>query len=195
MEEIFNDLFIPTLAFAQEELDRGRITKINDHFIKDMMRELIVRIGDRAAEVKAPAPRVVAASIAGERLSLGTLMLTQLLRVEGYLADFLTDLDGQEVISYVEQAKPVAVFVSCSRKANLEAGYEMLGLLAAGFPGLFVIAGGSAFSADEANTLSAGASYVPHALTSAKDEILRELRRSRRRTGRTIINNPSTVTT
>ena len=88
----------------------------------------------------------------------------------------------------------MAVFVSCSRKANLEAGYEMLGCWRRGFPGLFVIAGGSAFSADEANTLSAGATYVPHALTSAKDEILRELRRSRRRTGRTIVNNPSTVT-
>ncbi|MEO8217183.1 MAG: AI-2E family transporter [Acidobacteriota bacterium] len=196
LEATFNDLFIPTLAFAQEELQRERITKINDNFIKDTTRELIVRIGDRAAMVQATNPRVVAAPVAGERLSLGTLMLTQLLRGEGYRADYMTDLDAQEVRSYVEQAHPAAVFVSCSRKDNLELGYELLGILSSQFPGLVLIAGGSAFTSDDEKTTSAGATYVPRSLSAAKEDILREIRRSRRRTGKTSLSHsPSAVST
>ena len=59
MEEMFNDLFIPTLTFAQEELDRKRITQAHDHFIKDVVRELIIRFGDRNAGTPDPTKHIV----------------------------------------------------------------------------------------------------------------------------------------
>ena len=96
MEEMFSDLFIPTLTFAQEELDRKRITPANDHFIKDVIRELIIRYGDRNAGPADSERHIVAVSVAGERLSLGTLMLTQLLREEGFAIDYFTDLPDAE---------------------------------------------------------------------------------------------------
>ncbi len=153
MEEMFNDLFIPTLTFAQEELDRKRITQAHDHFIKDVIRELIIRFGDRNAGTPDPLKHIVAVSVAGERLSLGTLMLTQLLRSEGYRADYFTDLPEQELVAFINEVKPEAVFVSCANMSHLEQGYALLQLLSANFPELGIVAGGSAFSRDKGKTL------------------------------------------
>ncbi|HYI07449.1 MAG TPA: AI-2E family transporter [Thermoanaerobaculia bacterium] len=184
MEEMFTDLFIPTLTFAQEELDRKRITQAHDHFIKDVVRELIVRFGDRNAGTPNPERHIVAVSVAGERLSLGTLMLTQLLRSEGYTSDYFTDLPEQELVAFINEVKPEAVFVSCAHPDHVEQGYALLQLLSANFPDLAIVAGGSGFSRDRARTLAAGATYVPSTLKEAKDDFLGQRRGARRKSGR-----------
>lgn len=184
MEEMFTDLFIPTLSFANEELDRRRITQAHDHFIKDVIRELIVRFGDRNAGTPDPAKHIVAVSVAGERLSLGTLMLTQLLRSEGYTADYFTDLPEQELVAFINEVKPEAVFVSCTNNDHVESGYAMLQLLAANFPDLGIVAGGSAFSRDRGRSLSSGATYVPSTLKEAKEDFLAQRKGARRKSGR-----------
>ncbi|HEX7829651.1 MAG TPA: AI-2E family transporter [Thermoanaerobaculia bacterium] len=184
MEEMFTELYIPTLTFAQEELDRRRITQAHDHFIKDVIRELIVRFGDRNAGTPDPAKHIVAVSVAGERLSLGTLMLTQLLRSEGYTADYFTDLPEQELVAFINEVKPEAVFVSCTNKDHVEQGYAMLQLLSANFPDLGIVAGGSAFSRDRGRTLSSGATYVPSTLKEAKEDFLAQRKGARRKSGR-----------
>jgi predicted PurR-regulated permease PerM len=186
MEEMFSDLFIPTLTFAQEELDRKRITSANDHFIKDVIRELIIRFGDRNAGVPDPERHIVAVSVAGERLSLGTLMLTQLLREEGFSIDYFTDLPDAELISFVNEVKPEAVFVSCTNPDHLEAGYGLLQLIAASFVDLMIGAGGSAFARDRSKTLAAGATYVPTTLTEAKEDFLTRRKAARRKISRSI---------
>jgi len=185
MEEMFTDLFIPTLTFAQEELDRKRITQAHDHFIKDVIRELIIRFGDRNAGTPDPAKHIVAVSVAGERLSLGTLMLTQLLRTEGYTADYFTDLPEPELIAFINEVKPEAVFLSCTNTDHLGQGYAMLQLLNANFPELAIVAGGSAFSRDRQKTLKSGASYVPSTLKEAKEDFIAQRRGARKKSGRT----------
>jgi predicted PurR-regulated permease PerM/methanogenic corrinoid protein MtbC1 len=184
MEEMFTDLFIPTLTFAQEELDRKRITQAHDHFIKDVVRELIIRFGDRNAGTPDPTKHIVAVSVAGERLSLGTLMLTQLLRTEGYTADYFTDLPEPELIAFINEVKPEAVFVSCTNPDHLGQGHAMLQLLNANFPELAIVAGGSAFSRDRQKTLKAGASYVPSTLKEAKEDFIAQRRGARKKSGR-----------
>ena len=182
MEATFNNLVIPTLSFAAEELGRGRVTKVNDHFIKDVTRELIIRLGDRNAPVaESSAPQLMAVSVAGERLSLGTLMLAQLFRAEGYIIEVLTDLSDADLLEYVREVRPAAVMLSCSNPKHLNQGFDLLSLLRLDFADLLVSAGGSAFAADESQTLKAGASYVPKNLTEAKEHLLRELRRSKRK--------------
>jgi predicted PurR-regulated permease PerM len=186
MEEMFSDLFIPTLTFAQEELDRKRITPANDHFIKDVIRELIIRYGDRNAGVPDSERHIVAVSVAGERLSLGTLMLTQLLREEGFSIDYFTDLPDQELLSFIDEVMPEAVFVSCTNTDHLQAGHGLLQLLAATFHELTIVAGGSAFSRERTKTLSAGATYVPTTLTEAKEDFLTRRKAARRKSSRSI---------
>src|SRR5215212_9972634 len=186
MEEMFTDLFIPTLTFAQEELDRKRITQAHDHFIKDVVRELIIRFGDRNAGTPDPAKHIVAVSVAGERLSLGTLMLTQLLRSEGYTADYFTDLPEQELVAFINEVKPEAVFVSCANMSHLEQGHALLQLLSANFPDLAIIGGGSAFSRDRPRTIAAGATYVPSTLKEAKEDFLQRRKGVRRKSGRSM---------
>jgi len=186
MEEMFSDLFIPTLTFAQEELDRKRITPANDHFIKDVIRELIIRYGDRNAGVADTERHIVAVSVAGERLSLGTLMLTQLLREEGFSIDYFTDLPDAELLSFIGEVMPEAVFVSCTNADHLDAGHGLVQLLAASFPDLMIVAGGSAFSRDRAKTLAAGATYVPSTLTEAKEDFLTRRKAARKKSARSI---------
>ncbi|HSP13863.1 MAG TPA: AI-2E family transporter [Thermoanaerobaculia bacterium] len=172
MEEMFSDLFIPTLTFAQEELERKRITPAHDHFMKDVIRELIIRFGDRNAGTPDPQRHIVAVSVAGERLSLGTLMLTQLLRSEGYSVDYFTDLPDPELVAFINEVKPEAVFISCSNHDHTEQGYALLRLLAENFTELIIVAGGSGFARDRAKTLAAGATYVPSTLSEAKEDFL-----------------------
>ncbi|HEX8172147.1 MAG TPA: AI-2E family transporter [Thermoanaerobaculia bacterium] len=184
MDEMFTDLFIPTLTFAQEELDRKRITQAHDHFIKDVVRELIIRFGDRNAGTPDPERHIVAVSVAGERLSLGTLMLTQTLRSDSYSVDYFTDLPEQELVAFINEVKPEAVFVSCSNPDHLEQGYALLQLLSANFPELAIVAGGSAFSRDRSRSLAAGATYVPTTLKEAKEDFLAQRKGARRKSGR-----------
>ncbi|HEX7151471.1 MAG TPA: AI-2E family transporter [Thermoanaerobaculia bacterium] len=186
MEEMFTDLFIPTLSFAQEELERKRITVAHDHFIKDVIRELIIRFGDRNAGKPDPERHIVAVSVAGERLSLGSLMLTQLLRSEQYSVDYFTDLPEQELVAFINEVKPEAVFVSCSNPDHLEQGYELLQLLATAFPELMIVAGGSAFSRDRSRTLASGATYVPSTLKETKEDFLTRRKGGRRKSGRSL---------
>ena len=187
MEEMFTDLFIPTLTFAQEELERKRITPAHDHFIKDVIRELIIRFGDRNAGTADPNRHIVAVSVAGERLSLGTLMLTQLLREEGYAVDYFTDLPDEELLAFVTEVKPEAVFVSCTNPDHVNIGYALIQLINEKFPDLMIVAGGSAFARDRQTTLAAGATYVPSTLTEAKDDFLSQRKISRRsKTGRSM---------
>lgn len=186
MEEMFTALFIPTLTFAQEELERRRITPAHDHFIKDVIRELIIRYGDRNAATPDPERHIVAVSVAGERLSLGTLMLTQLLRSEGYAVDYFTDLPDEELVAFISEVTPEAVFVSCSNADHLETGYALLQLLSSNFPDLMIVAGGSAFASDRDRTMAAGGTYIPTTLVEAKDDFLNRRRGSRRKTARSL---------
>jgi predicted PurR-regulated permease PerM len=185
MEEVFTDLFIPTLTFAAEELERKRITQANDHFIKDVTRELIIRLGDRNASVSEPPRHIVAVSVAGERLSLGTLMLTQVLRSEGYIADYFTELPEDELIAFVREVNPAALFISCSNNSHVEQGYTLISTIADSFMDLPIFAGGSGFTSDRTRTLEAGASYVPSTLAEAREEFLTH-KRGRRRPSRSI---------
>ena len=186
MEEMFIDLFIPTLTFAQEELDRKRITPAHDHFIKDVIRELIIRFGDRNAGTPDPARHIVAVSVAGERLSLGTLMFTQLLREEGFSIDYFTDLPDDELLAFITEVNPEAVFVSCTNSDHVNIGYALIQLINEKFPELLIVAGGSAFARDRQTTLSAGATYVPTTLAEAKEDFLTRRKAVRKKSGRSM---------
>src|SRR5687768_4969518 len=115
---------------------------------------------------------MVAVSVPGEALSLGTLMLTQLLRSEGYSVDYFTDLPDPELIAFISEVNPEAVFISCSHNEHLDAGYTLLQLVATNFPDLAIVAGGSGFARDRNRTLDAGATYVPSNLAEAKEDFL-----------------------
>jgi hypothetical protein len=186
MEDMFTELFIPTLTFAQEEIERKRISPAHDHFIKDVVRELIIRFGDRNAGTPDPERHIVAVSVSGERLSLGTLMLTQLLRSEGYSVDYFTDLPDPELVAFIDEVKPEAVFISCSNPDHLDAGYSLLQLLASHFPDLVIVAGGSGFARDRTKSIAAGATYVPSTLAEAKEDFLLRRKGARRKGTRSI---------
>ena len=176
MEQTFEELFIPTLTFASEELQRGRITRVHDHFIKDTIRELIVRLGDRNATLDLSLPRIVAVSVARERLSLGTLMLSELLRSDGRAVDYFTDLTDEEVIAYLEEARADALLVACSNPDHLDDGLRLLRIVRERFPDLTIMAGGSAFSDNPQLARQSGATFVPTSLAETRSRLGRRRR-------------------
>ncbi len=182
MEAAFAELFLPALTFASEECERARITPAQDHLIKDQIRELIGRLGDRNAAEAEGASRIVVTSVGGERISLGTLMLAELLRAEAWSVDAFTDLGSRELVYYIREAQPDAIFVSCSRPERLEAGFSLLRELRAEFTDRMILAGGSAFTSDPAGAKNAGASYVQTSLEEAKNAVMNEAKRRRRMT-------------
>lgn len=182
MEMTFNEIFIPTLSFAAEEVSRLRISKVQHHFIRDVIRELSTRLGDRNAAAADPTKRVVAMAVAGERLSQGTTMLTQLLRVEGYTVDYLAEILEGEMLAYLSEVNPDGVFVSCSSRDHRDQGMALLQHIAERVPDAVIVSGGTVFAEDPEATLRAGATFVPASLTDGKEEFLRVVRRGRRRT-------------
>jgi len=90
------------------------------------------------------------------------------------------------LISFITEVKPEAVFVSCANMDHLDAGYELLQALAAHFPDLLIVAGGSAFARDRERTVAAGATFVPTTLGEAKDDFLNRHRGARKKTGRSL---------
>jgi predicted PurR-regulated permease PerM len=178
MEDTFNEIFTPTLTFANEELQRKRITRAHDHFIKDTIRELIIRLGDRNAEIDPEGPRMIAASVGGERLSLGTLMLSQLARSTGWSVDMFTDLEPIELREFAAETRPALIAISCSNVNRLSDGYELLKTVRDGHPDVRILATGSAFAQNEREAKAAGASVVPTSLEQGFAEIGR-MRRHR----------------
>ncbi len=174
MEAAFSELFLPALGFASEECERERITAAQDHLIKDQIRELIGRLGDRNAAVVEGSQRIVATSVGGERISLGTLMLVEMFRAEGWAIDVFTDLAPAELIHYIRDAQPDAIFVSCSSAERLAIGFALLSDLRREYPDRMILAGGSAFGADPAGAKAAGASHVQSALQDAKAAVMAE---------------------
>ena len=181
MPNAFTELFIPALTFALDELSTGRINKAQDHFIKDVIREAIIRIGDRNQKVVEPGERLVAASVAHERVSLGTTMLAQLMRAEGYAIDYFTDLSAAELTAFIEEFQPSAVMISCSGGNHLQEGLGTLRMLRARFPDVVLLAGGSAFAAHPDHAIGAGATLVATELHEARNALMSEMRQSKKR--------------
>lgn len=179
MVRTFEDLFTPTLGFADEELKQKRITRAHDHFIKDTVRELVSRIGDRNAAREPDAGRIVAISVAGERLSLGTLMLAQLLREEGHAVDLFTDLTPEEVLEYLGDVEPHALLISCSKADHREQALAFIAMVRRQHPDLVILGAGGALGAEGQRTLDAGATLVASSLVGTRDEILRRIRKRR----------------
>ena len=113
-------------------------------------------------------------------------MLTQLLRAEGYAIDYFTDLPDEELIAFLNDVRPEAVFISCTNTDHLDTGYGLVQLIAASFPDLLIVAGGSAFARDRNRSLAAGATYVPSTLAEAKEDFLTKRKAARRKSQRSI---------
>ena len=107
-------------------------------------------------------------------------------RSEGYSVDYFTDLPDPELVAFIAEVNPEAVFISCSNTDHLEAGYGLLQMLSAQFRDLSIVAGGSGFARDRARTLAAGATYVPATLADAKEDFLQRRKGVKRKGNRSI---------
>lgn len=174
MEDTFTHLFVPTLAFSTDELNRKRITRPQDNFIKDTVRELVMRIGDRYADnSNGGGRRYVASSVAGQRLSFSMLMLAQVLRSGGDTVDIVTECDAAELAEYVKEVRPAGLILSCSRPADLEAGISVLRHIRKEFPTLPILTGGGGFVSNGEKVLQAGATSVAASLEDARSKLKR----------------------
>ncbi|MFN2239785.1 MAG: hypothetical protein ABR524_10375, partial [Thermoanaerobaculia bacterium] len=97
-----------------------------------------------------------------------------MIRAEGWAVDFFTELPPAEVVEYVREVDPPAVFISCSDPEHLEEAWTLLRELSAAVKGKMIVGSGSALAANPIETRQAGATYIPTSLHAAKAEFLRE---------------------
>src|SRR5258708_15791762 len=94
-------------------------------------------------------------------------MLTQLLREEGFSIDYFTDLPDQELLSFIGEVMPEAVFVSCTNQDHLQAGHGLLEHLAGALNDFRTLAARAAIARDRGPTPRPRADLRPPTLPRA----------------------------
>src|SRR5205085_1699672 len=102
------------------------------------------------------------------------------------MEEMFSDLPDEELIAFLTDVRPEAVFISCTNTDHLDTDYGLVQLIAASFPDLLIVAGGSAFARDRNRSLAAGATYVPSTLAEAKEDFLTRRKAARRKSQRSI---------
>jgi hypothetical protein len=184
LERTFNELFVPTLALSVNELAKNNITPQNQQIINETTRELIVELGDRFLKPRAtPRMRVLGVCAPGEEHALGVLMLLELLRIDGFAANFVgDDKSAAEVTEHATRFGPDLLFVFCSKPQNGKAAVEMVRKIRLALPRVPIVAAGEGSAAMAKELLGAGCQQVMLALRGARRAIGRiALRRPRER--------------
>ena len=143
---IFMDVIAPCLINLGEAWHRGEILMSKEHYATNYLRGRLTTLM-QSYPMRRNAPRVVVACAANERHDVGSLMLSVLLRRDGYKVDFLgADVPTEDLIRYAEIEKPAMVCVSASTMETAEPLKRIASALAALQPPSSLGFGGRVFS-------------------------------------------------
>ena len=181
LEATFDDLLIPAVNLAGEERFASHISQDNQQYIVETTVELVKELGSRF--IRLPTTwrlRVLGICAPGEVHSLGLLMLLELLRHSGAAANLVVKETPAEIREFVKGYAPDIVCLSCTSTECLPAAEELVHALRQDAPGLTIIGGGAAATANPAGLLAAGCAQICATRGEARRLIRRfALRRAR----------------
>ena len=156
--EILTDLLSPSLRSIGARWADGELTIADEHRASAVAQRLIARMGPRFARPGRRRGTVVLGSVAGDRHSLPTAILSDLLRGAGLeVVDLGADCPAESFVDAVQRAdSPAAVGVCVTAPEAVDGVPEVLaGLRAAGVDCPVVLGGGAIADADLALGLGA----------------------------------------
>ncbi len=146
---IARDLVQPALDEVGRLWEKGEIGVAEEHLATALVsRAFLVRV----PAGKAPAlgaPRLVLTCLAGEFHELGTRLVAEIGRGEGWQVEVLgANVPRDSTLDYIATRKPEAVGVSLSLAGHVAEAAAMIRRLRAVAPGVRVLVGGVAFRRD-----------------------------------------------
>lgn len=170
LDEVYLDVLAPAMASIGAQWEAGQLDIAVEHRATGIAMRLVGRLGPRFVRRGRTRGAVVIGAPVGERHSLATAMLGDLIRGNGWeVSDLGADTpDASFVHAARNESDLVAVGVSVLSTSSLESARSALAALRAALPNVLLVVGGSAVRSDaQAKALGADAFA-----SSAKDFIV-----------------------
>lgn len=129
LKTIFFEVFYPVLYEIGEAWYRGELRIATEHFASNFIRNILMNLL-QAFPVYSAAPRILVGCAPEEFHEIAPLMLSVLLRREGYQVEFLgADLPVEDLAFYAEDASADMVILSASENHSARPLLKMQTLL------------------------------------------------------------------
>ena len=126
---IFFDIFYPVLYEIGEAWTRGEIRIATEHFASNFIRGILLNLL-QAFPVYSAAPKLLIGCAPEEYHEIAPLMLSVLLRREGYQVEFLgADLPVDDMVLYAEDVSPAMIILSASFEHSARPLFKMQTML------------------------------------------------------------------
>jgi methanogenic corrinoid protein MtbC1 len=161
VEGLYADILMPALIHAGSEWEADRISVAHEHYISEVTRDLIRRVGRRMwAHVPNHGPVALACCAPGERHVMGLMMIGDVLRAEGLTVHTLGEGAPAEAVSaFAAEVHADLLCVSCGLPTHLPDAGDMIAMVRTARPGILVIAGGNAFAGSRTTAERLGAHF------------------------------------
>lgn len=125
LESIFFEIFYPCLVEIGEAWYRGEIRIATEHFASGFIRSILMNLL-QAFPIYSQAPKILIGCAPEEFHEIGPLMLSVLLRREGYQVEFLgSDLPVDDLVAYAEDVSPEMVILSAAFEHTARPLYQI----------------------------------------------------------------------
>jgi DNA-binding transcriptional MerR regulator len=174
---LFGEVIEPALIEVGDRWEHGTVLVAQEKMVSELVRDLVAELSIRHVASRADTPVVVAACIAGERHELGLLMLTGLLRADGYRVQYLgADVASEFLADAVRLHRPAAVLLSARFASSEPSLAEAIAAVRAAAPGVppSIVVGGQIARSRRDQIASLGAvliasERVPDAMRVLRD--------------------------
>lgn len=167
IQTIFLEVFYPCLVEIGEAWYRGEIRIATEHFASAFIRGVLMNLLG-AYPIYSSAPRLLIGCAPEEFHEIAPLMLSVLLRREGYQVEYLgADLPVDDLVDYAGDVTPPMIILSASFEETARPLYKMQALLdeLPGQPKLGF--GGRYFNENEAARQGMNGIFLGHSLDAA----------------------------
>lgn len=158
---LYNEVLMPALIHAGAEWEADRISVAHEHYISEVTRDLIFRLGPLLWESVNPGdnpPVAVTCAAPDERHVLGLLMVGDILRASGLIVHPLGEgAPARAVADFTAQLGANLLAISIALPEHFPQAAELIELARKASPRLLVLAGGNALRShpDAPSTLGA----------------------------------------
>ncbi len=166
---LFHLVIAPAMEQVGADWEAGRLSVSQEHLATQVATEIVQEANSRI-RIPASGGEVVLCVPEGETHILALKMAEGLLRARGLVPVNVTgSAPASSVVSFVQQRRPAAVFVSVTGEECLPKARQLLGALRSRCPATPAFVGGRAVAAVPPGTFAAGVEEVRESLGSFLD--------------------------
>jgi hypothetical protein len=136
LENTFNEVIGPALVLMGQERAEDHISEENQRLIVHTCKILIGDLGSRFSKPRiTPSLRVLGVTPPGEAHNIGLLMLLELFRQDGVVANYAgEDKSTEEICNLAKQIRPALAYLSIESADSFENAIEIIAALKSTLP-------------------------------------------------------------